>query len=260
VYRLGEHTACQAFDIQIFDRNYTEVLDQPERKLVLKLMPLVLDSLVNFLQQHHRFSAALRTFLATSNFTLGTSQLRFGLLIPPGVWHRLVIRQGCEVCESDINSNLFRAGWQWFCFALYGKTRIPFTAFTFDGDCFNLATNRAVQFDFDLSDTLNAKHVVVQLDAVPVTRERDAIKTTARFESRISRFLTTLHTTKERLVGLVYTAKDILAAREVGQPKVTSGSNLFQLIRLRVVVNRDSLLPRITTLLQRSIVQATRFA
>src|SRR5208283_4030136 len=42
-YRLGEHATSQALDVQIFDGNYTEVLDQPERKLVLKLVSLVLD-------------------------------------------------------------------------------------------------------------------------------------------------------------------------------------------------------------------------
>jgi hypothetical protein len=51
VYRLGEHAACQAFDVQIFDRNCSEVLYQPEREFVLKLVPLVLNTLVNLLQQ-----------------------------------------------------------------------------------------------------------------------------------------------------------------------------------------------------------------
>ena len=47
MYRLSEHSASQAFDVQISDSNYTEILDQPERKLVLELVPLVLDSLVD---------------------------------------------------------------------------------------------------------------------------------------------------------------------------------------------------------------------
>jgi hypothetical protein len=50
VYRLSEHSASQALDVQIFGSNYTEILHQPERKLVLQLVPLVLDSLVDFLQ------------------------------------------------------------------------------------------------------------------------------------------------------------------------------------------------------------------
>jgi len=41
-----------------------------------------------------------------------------------------------------------------------------------------------MQSDFHLSDALNAKPIVVQLDAVPVTWERDAVETAARLESR----------------------------------------------------------------------------
>ena len=72
LYRLGEHSTSQALDVQIFDGHYTEVLDQPERKLVLKLVSLVLDSLVNLLQQCRRFTTTMRTLLTTGNFALGT--------------------------------------------------------------------------------------------------------------------------------------------------------------------------------------------
>jgi len=67
VYRLGEHAAGQAFEVQIFDRNCSEVFYHPEREFVLQLVPLVLNTLANLLQQPHRFAAAVRAFLATSN-------------------------------------------------------------------------------------------------------------------------------------------------------------------------------------------------
>jgi hypothetical protein len=122
-----------------------------------------------------------------------------------------------------------------------------------------ITANRAMPFDFDLSDALNAKPSVVQLDAVPVTRERDAVETAARLESRITSLLAMFRPAKERLVCFVHTAKDVLAAGEIRQPEVPSSTNLFQLIRLRVVVDRNSLLPRIATFLQRGVVQTACF-
>jgi hypothetical protein len=112
---------------------------------------------------------------------------------------------------------------------------------------------------FDLSNALNAKPIVVQLDAVPVTRERDAVETAARLESRITSLLAMFRPAKERLVCFMHTAKDVLAAGEIRQPEVPSSTNLFQLIRLRVVVDRNSLLPRIATFLQCGVVQTACF-
>src|SRR5271165_2086266 len=96
VYRLGKHTASQAFYVQIFDSDCPEALHQPECELVLKLVPLVLNPLVNLLQQLHRFAAAVRTLLTTSDLTLGTPQLRFGFLIPTMIRHRLAVRHRGE--------------------------------------------------------------------------------------------------------------------------------------------------------------------
>src|SRR6202040_2175052 len=39
VYRLGEHTASQALDMQIFNGNHCKIPHQPEREFVLKLVP-----------------------------------------------------------------------------------------------------------------------------------------------------------------------------------------------------------------------------
>jgi hypothetical protein len=150
VYRLGEHAACQAFDVQIFDSNCSEVLYQPEREFVLKLVPLVLNTLVNLLQQPHRFAATVRAFLATSNLTLSTAQFRFGFLVPAAVRHRLTVGQRGERFQPNINTDFLRVGWQRLRFALSGETDVPLAALSLDGDGFNFAANRAMQFDFNL--------------------------------------------------------------------------------------------------------------
>lgn len=108
VYRLGKHSTRQASNVQIFDTKQSEVLDQPERELVLKLIPLVLDSLVNLLQQLNSLAAAVRAFLASSNFTLSTAQFRFRLLIPTRVRHRLVVGHRDELRQHQYQ---FHSGW-----------------------------------------------------------------------------------------------------------------------------------------------------
>ena len=246
-------------DVQIFLSNGCEVLYQPEREFVLKLVPLVPNTLVNLFEQPHRFAAAVGAFLATSNLTLSTAQFRFGLLVPAAVRHRLTVRQRGERFQPNINTDFLPVGGQRLRFALSGETGVPLAALSLDGNGFNFAANRAIQFDFDLPDALNAKPIVVQLDAVPVTRERDAVETAARLESRITGLLALLHPAKERLVCFVHTAKDVLAAGEIRQPQVPSSTNLFRLIRLRVVVDRNSLLPRIATFLQCGVVQTACF-
>ena len=185
----------------------------------------------------------MRTLLATGNFALRTTQFRFCSLIPTRVCNRLVVRHGCKFLRLH--------------FTLHRETGVPLATRTLDGDGLNLAADRTMQLHFDWSDALHAQHVVMQLEAIPVTWERDAVEATTTFESRVARFLTPFHSAEERLVSLVHTAENILAAGKVCQPQVPSGTNLFQLLGLGVVVDRNSLSPRITTFLQRRIVDYT---
>jgi hypothetical protein len=260
MYRLAEHPPSQALDVQILYRDGSEILRQPERELVLKLMPLILNSLVNFLQQRNRFTMTVGTFLTACDFALSTAQLCFRFLIPAVIWNRLAIRHGSEPQQTNVDSNFLGVSGKWFRLTFNRKTGVPLTTFSLDGDRLNLAADRTVQFDLDLPDTLNAQQVIVQLDAVAVTRERNAIESMPTFEPRIASLFATLGTAKERIKRLANTVKDVLAAREVRQPEVTSGSNLLKLVRLVVVVDRDSLLPRITAFFERCVVQTARLA
>src|SRR5208283_4105284 len=229
------------------------------QKLVLKLVSLVLDSLVNLFKQCNRFTTTMRTLLTTGNFALRTTQLRFCSLIPTRVWNRLVVRHGCKFLQTNFHSDFLAVCRKRLRFTLDRETGVPLATLTLDCDGLDLAADRTMQLHFDWSDALHAQHVVMQLDAIPVTWERDATEATTTFESRVASFLTTFHSAKERFVSLVHAAENILAAGKVCQPQVASGTNLFQLIGLGVVVDRNSLFPRITTFLQRRIVQATGF-
>jgi hypothetical protein len=260
VNRLGEHATRQAFDVQVFDNNRSEVLNQPERETVLKFVPLVSYSSVNLLKQCNGFATAMRAFLASGNLPLRAAKSGFGLPIPARVWNWRAISESRKIFQTQINSDCVVKGWQGLGFAFNREAHVPLAAFALHGDRFNRARNGAVQLDFALPDTLNTEHVASEPDAITVTGERDAVEATARLESRESGLLMPLHAKKERFVRLVHAAKNILAAREIRKSQIASSTNFLQLIRLRVVVDRDTLLPRIPTFLQRTVVQAAGFA
>ena len=260
VNRLGEHAASQAFDIQVFDNNRSEILNQPERQTMLQLVPLIPDSSVNFLEQRNRFAPTLRAFLAARNLSLRSTKTRLSLLIETRIRNRRIVSECREVFEAHINSDCVVERRQRFGFAFDREADVPLAARALHRDGLNLARNGAVQFHFDYSDALHAEHVAVQADAIAVTGKRNAVEATRRFESRIARFFVTLHAAEERLEGFVHAAENILAARKVRQTQITRSADFLQLIRLRVVVDGDALFPRSAAFLQSTIVQAAGFA
>jgi hypothetical protein len=249
VNRLGEHAASQAFDIQVFDNNRSEILNQPERQTMLELVPLIPDSSVNFLEQRNRFTPTLRAFLAARNLSLRSTKTRLSLLIETRIRNGRIVSECREVFEAHIHSDCVVERRQRFGFAFEREADVPLAALALHRDGLNLARNGAVQFHFDYSDALHAEHVAVQADAIAVTGKRNAVEATTRFASRIARFFVTLHA-----------AENILAARKVRQTQITRSADFLQLIRLRVVVDGDALFPRIAAFLQSTIVQAAGFA
>jgi hypothetical protein len=260
VNRLGKHAPRQAFDVQVFDNNRSEVLNQPERETMLKFVPLIPDSSVNLLEQGNSFAPTLRAFLASSNLPLCAAKTGFGLLIETRIPNCRAVGEGREVFESNVNTNRVIKRWQRLGFAFNRAAYIPLAACALHGDGLHLARNRAMQLDFDLADALNAKHVAVKTHTVAVAGERDAVEAAPRLESGVACFFVTLHTAKERLEGFIHAAKDVLAAAKIRQTQIITGADFLQLIGLRVVVDRDELLPRIAAFLQRSVVETAGFS
>jgi len=258
LHGLGQPPASQAFDVQLLYGNDSVVLHQPKRKLVLKFVALASDSLIHLLQLRDCFPPTMAAFPTSCHSSLGPTQFGFRLTLPAGIGNRLTVRQCRKGCQSDIHPNLRIQPRQRFWFAFYGKANVPLVAFPLHRDGLNRASHRTVQFDFNLSDTLNTQRVAGQLDPIPVAGKRNAVVSTPRLESRVARFFSSLYPAEESLEGLVHPTKNILAAGEISQTQVTGGTNVFQLVRLVVVVNRNPLFPGISTLLQRRIVESAR--
>lgn len=238
MHRLGQHSTSKPLDVQVFDHDCAEVSNESERLPMLILITQPKNSTMNFLKQSNRFATAMRTLFASGDLTLGSAKFSLCRPIPSRIGERIPVRQSSEGFQPDINSdgvveNGKRAG-----FALDREANIPFSAIPLYCDRFNLARDRAMQFDFDFADTLHTQSIACEFDAVVVTRECDAIETTARLEAREARFLVSLHPKKKGFVRFIDTTKDVLAARKIRQCQVACRSNIFQLIGLVVIIQR----------------------
>src|SRR5208282_5528217 len=78
----------------------------------------------------------------------------------------------------------------------------------------------------------------VEPDAISVGGKGNAVESTVRFESRIAGILAKLYPAKERFERLIHTAKHVLRAGVIRQATVFGRTDVFELIRLVVVVKR----------------------
>jgi hypothetical protein len=78
---FGKDSRRQTFDLEVFDSNHSEILYQPIRQLVLKILPLIGHVLVRFLQQQDGLTTTVWfLILASCYFTLSTTKFRLRCL------------------------------------------------------------------------------------------------------------------------------------------------------------------------------------
>ena len=81
---------------------------------------------------------------------------------------------------------------------------MPFARFTFQGDCFDDALDRPVQFNANGANVLNIEFAAIKPNAVTVSRELDAVEPVSAFEPGIARLLARFDAPKFR----EYTGRD----------------------------------------------------
>jgi hypothetical protein len=115
-----------------------------------------------------------------------------------------------------------------------------------------LAFDVSVLFDFDAA---NFRQLKFGTQREATLRVGETVVAIAAFESRKTRFLSTLHTSEECFVGFVQTAQRIL--QHLAEYARHVWANLFdvwQLINLVEYSNGCAVLPSLDALLQASIV------
>ena len=236
---LGQHTAGQSLDVQVFDNNHTVVVDQHTAELVLEIGSLVLNMRVLPLQHGNGFPATVRPLvLAPSHPPLCDAQSALCITVQTRIANLSAVAEGCEGRQPNINPDRPAGCRKRNRIALHGEDHEPAARFALDRNRLDLAVDRAVELDLDLSHALNANQPARESTAVSIRREGQAIVATTGFETRKAGTFTTFDSTKECLECLVEAPQDVLAAGEVGDSNQTLSPHLFQLACLIVVVDR----------------------
>jgi len=221
-HRFGKHPARQAFDVQIFNRNQTVLIDDGARNFVVEVGALVSDMRVRALQLTHGLFSIVATTFAPGNFTLRSPQFGLGLAVVARVLNLCSIAQSSESLKTDIQANSFSRSRQQFSVAFNTESDIPLVGFALHGDGFDLSFNRTMQLESDLSRALKLELTCgKQPAAVAIAGKCKAVIACDGAEARKSGFaLLLFDAAKESFEVLVYTAQDILAAREVLKSKI----------------------------------------
>src|SRR5262249_54657070 len=182
-------------------------------------------------------------------------------LVEARVFDCTAICQGGKGQQADIKPSPGIGLWQRSGIVLDAEADIPLATLTLEREHLDRTIDRAMQFDLDVSNALDVETRSRQAAAIAIAGEGVAVKASSRLKARISGFKTSHDAAKESFEGLVNAPQDILCRRKVRQTEMSSAADLFELVSLTVVVQRDTrALVGIATFLQCGIVQATGFA
>lgn len=257
--RLCQHTFRQCLDVQILNGNKPVSVSKLTAQFVMKVSPLVSDMSVSFLEKPDCFPAIATALPSSSNFPLASSKGSKPCFKIPRIINPLPIGKGNKGIKPHIHANSIRRGHKATAIYNYAKAGIPLPCLSFQGECLNLASDRAVHLEFYDTNALHLEPApICKVATIPPSGEGITIKPVFGLEAGIASFFSSLHSTEESLESLVYPPENILASREVGKPKVSRISYLFKLASLVKVVKANPLhLPSVSTLLHRSIVERT---
>ncbi|MCP9496422.1 MAG: hypothetical protein MSG64_18420 [Pyrinomonadaceae bacterium MAG19_C2-C3] len=135
---LGEHPACESFNIQIFNRDNSEVINQPTTDFVVKVGSLIVDVRVRSLQELHGKTSALSSLFASCNFALCFAELLLCLRVVARILYFRSIRQGSKRGQSNVNADGVGTRGQSFSLRQDGETGEPTPGFALNRERLNL--------------------------------------------------------------------------------------------------------------------------
>src|SRR5215813_3341661 len=236
---LGEHSGRQPLDIQLFDDDQSEKNDKCPRYLVREIFPLIAHVGMRSLQFPDGFLPVITAAIATCDLALRTAKSRLSAFEIPGVFDLRPVRERGEGVQSHVNASLFCRSGQRLRLAFDAEDGVPLAGLLLDRHGFDLALDRAMQFDFDGSDSLQSQFAAAQhFAAVAVTGKGDTVIAAGGLEPWIARRPSVPDAAEERLESLIDAAQYILTARVVGKGQIAGGANVLQLIGLIVIVDR----------------------
>lgn len=261
-HTLAHVTATEALDVQILDGDEAVLPYQAGGLLVLKVPPLVGDVLVQPPDLPAQLPIPAAASLATGSLALEERQFLLGISEPTGVINLLARGQAGEVGQPHINADFgFEASHGRGIGQFDLKDDVPIAQFiSLEDSHLDLSAigDRAMLKHTNESDVLDVELAASELEAVTIDIA-DRAEPASAFVTRIARFLTRLHTTKEGSKCLVQTAECLLD-RGIIQPGSVfiEAAKFFELTGLIRVVNANTMsLPSVAAFLKRTVVQLT---
>lgn len=262
IYVLGQHPGCQAFDVEFFDCDPTETIDQIAADLVTEVAAAIADPGVIAGQCDDAFAPHVGPALATNNGALTQAQALRGLLRPAGSRDCLAIAERYEVGQSEINADAIRPG-ALDCFDLDVKDDVPLACLTGEDRGLRLARHLAMPSHLDLTGNADEAETAGLADCQPVPdAEIGGVITSAGTEAGEPGFCPAPDAGEECLEAFVELAQNLLL-RGTGPSTVCVGSvaaNDGQRHNLLIAPDRDTLAVSFYTMLKTGIVEFTEIA
>ena len=212
VNALGELSlSSHAVDIQVFDCDQAEPVDEPAALLMDEVVPPVRAALVNTGNSLAKFDPLGRAFRRCRELALS---LRERLLFPskePRVFDLLAVRQGRERHEADVDSCALGASWQGLWLKLAREEREPLARRCApDRRCLDDAFDRTVQDYLDWTDLGHDQLFATKLASGRGLREREAVVPAEALEARVAGCFTRFDPPEESLECEVKPEADVL--------------------------------------------------
>lgn len=257
VNRLSKTTSCHAFDVQFLRCNQPVVVDELARNPMVEVGTLLADQSRRRSEQSYGLSPSLGAFLSPCNTPLGDPQGRLRLSVIARVVNGLPIAQSGERRQADIDANHVGVKGQRHGFNFTSKQGEPVSALALDCESLDCSVNRSIQLNSHVADFGQSQPVTCQrLSNLP---KGNAVVSSERSETWVSRFLPSFHPAKERLECFVYAGNHVLKNSGVDVRYVaTILPDFRQLINLIKSAYRLAFqLPRFASFLQSRIEQLT---
>lgn len=252
---FAQPSARKPYNIQIFDRNKSILINQLARFLVQKVAALIANVVVKTSQKQHSFATSIRSSLSTCYASLESSQFCLSGPIPVRVFDLGSVAKRSERSESDVNSDHVRIERQRIGFTLNTEQSEPATGFTLDSECLNLAIERSVELNPHVPDFREAQ--TVSNKCISDLAKRETVVTPSRLETWVSRPLTVFDASKEGAEGKMNALQGVFERVSIYRRHVVAlSANPFQLHIL--IEPRDRLglkSPSVAALLERGIVK-----
>jgi putative transposase len=242
--------------VQIFNGDRVKLLDEIERRLVMKVRALALNLLMLLRQQRDRFSPSLRSLFAARDFALSRFQFAFGLTQEFRVLNCFASREIGEVFDPDINPDRLASFREESALVFFNrKDHVPTIGLALDHASLDRPLDWTGKVDTARTDLRQMEFVA--FDPKAALRIGKGIIPGCGPESRVARRFPILHTPKESVEGFIHTSKSVLKDLTVYRADVFADFlDLRKLNGLSVVVDRNAIHPvSVASLLDRGVIQ-----